>query len=326
MREDMASLMIKEDDFRGVVESTIEPWVEKEFVKGHFTSFDNTKLAYYYIVNPKEKASVVMCHGYCEFFPKYYELAYIFYNMGYSVFFVEHRGYGFSERAVPELDYVYVRDYDDYVEDFHEYMKQIVTKESKSKQYVLFAHSMGGCISTLFMEKYLNYFKCAILSSPMHEMKLGKFKPWQVELISGICGVFGQDKKLASGQKRFDGVNVWEKSSSMSKARYDYQFDKRLSVPEYTTYGGTFAWAKASVRASKKCLRNAAVIETPILLLEAGNDRLVDNEGHRKFVDMTHNTTYKIFPESKHELFNATQDIREEYFEEIFNYLDEILE
>ena len=79
-------------------------------------------------------------------------------------------------------------------------MKQIVTKESKSKQYVLFAHSMGGCISTLFMEKYLNYFKCAILSSPMHEMKLGKFKPWQVELISGICGVFGQDKKLASGQ------------------------------------------------------------------------------------------------------------------------------
>ena len=41
---------------------------------------------------------------------------------------------------------------------------------------------------------------------------------------------------------------------------------------------------------------------------------------------MTKNTTYKIFPESKHELFNATQDIREEYFEEIFNYLDEILE
>lgn len=326
MREDMKSLIIKEEDFRKLMDETVEPWVDKEFTTGHFTSYDKTKLAYYYIVNPNEKASIVISHGYCEFFPKYYELAYIFYNMGYSVFFVEHRGYGFSDRAVPQLDYVYVKDYSEYVDDFHEYMEQIVKKNSKTDKYVLFAHSMGGCIASLFLEKYKGYFDAAVLSSPMHMMKLGQFKPWQVLLIGNICKFFGQGKRLASGQKRFDGINVWEKSSSMSKARYDYQFDKRLAVPEYTTYGGTFAWATASIKATNRCLKDAPKIDTPILLLEAGNDRLVDNEGHRKFVDLTHNTTYKIFPESKHELFNAPDYIREEYYDEIFNYLDKIFE
>ena len=95
---------------------------------------------------------------------------------------------------------------------------------------------------------------------------MGKFKPWQVKLVSNICALFGQSKKLASGQKRFDGINVWEKSSSMSKARYDYQFDKRLSVPEYTTYGGTFAWAKASVKATSKCMKNASLNHDSMLI------------------------------------------------------------
>lgn len=326
MRQDLSPLMIKEDDFRKVMEDTIEPWVDKEFTKGHFSSYDGTKLAYYYVINPNEKASVVMCHGYCEFFPKYYELAYIFYNMGYSVFFVEHRGYGFSERAVTQLDLVHIDSYSQYVDDFHEFMEQVVTKNSKTKDYVLFAHSMGGCISTLFLEKYKNYFKCAVMSSPMHKMVLGKFKPWQVTTIGDLCKLFGQGKKLASGQKRFDGINVWEKSSSMSRARYDYQFDKRLAVPEYTTYGSTFSWASASVKAAKKCVKDAGLIDTPVLLLEAGKDTLVDNEGHRMFVERTSNTTYKKYPESKHEIFNALEEIREEYFEDVFGYLDDILE
>ncbi len=326
MRDDLSPLMIPEEDFREFTEKQIEPWIEKEFITGKFESFDSTKIAYYYAVNPDEKASVVMSHGYCEFFPKYYELAYIFYNMGYSVFFVEHRGYGFSDRVVPELDHVYVKSYDQYVEDFREYMDQIVKKQSKTKTYVLFAHSMGGCIASLFLEKYHDYFKCAVLSSPMHKMVLGSFKPWQVELISGIMKLTGNERKIVPGQREFDGINVWEKSSSLSKARYDYQFDKRLSVPEYTTYAGTYAWTRASLHGSKKCLKDASNVTTPILLCEAGKDALVDNEGHRIFVERTGTTTYKIYPESKHELFNATPDIRNEYFEDVFNYIDKMLE
>ena len=63
MREDIAKLLISEADFREFAENTIEPWIDKDFTKGKVTSFDGTRLAYYYNVNPDEKASIVMCHG-----------------------------------------------------------------------------------------------------------------------------------------------------------------------------------------------------------------------------------------------------------------------
>ena len=40
---------------------------------------------------------------------------------------------------------------------------------------------------------------------------------------------------------------------------------------------------------------------------------MVDNDGHTSFVAATDNTTLRAFPESKHEIFNATPEIREEY-------------
>ena len=325
MRDDIASIIINEEDFRDVAENTIEPWVEKDFTKGKFISYDGTKLAYYYNINPDEKASIVMCHGMGEFFPKYYEMAYYFYNMGYSVFFIEHRGFGFSDRAVEQLDHIYVKSYSEYVDDFREYMDKIVTKESNTKNYILFAHSMGGCIGTLFLEEYPEYFKAAILNSPMHKMNLGQFKPWQVKIICGLATTFGKGNDVVPGQREFDGVNVWEKSSSISKARYDYQFDKRLAVPEYTTYAGTHAWTRASLKAANKCLANAGKIKIPVLLCEAGLDTLVDNDGHTSFVAATDNTTLRAFPESKHEIFNATPEIREEYLNVVFDYIDSVL-
>lgn len=65
---------------------------------------DGTRLRSYAAVNPEEKASIVMIHGFCEFFGKYHETAWRFYQEGYSVFFVELRGHGASGRNLPYGD------------------------------------------------------------------------------------------------------------------------------------------------------------------------------------------------------------------------------
>lgn len=321
-KEKINSLMIQEVDFRKTMEEKVEPWVKAEFTTGKFESYDGTKIAYYYNVNPEEKATVVIVHGFGEFFPKFYEMAYYFYHMGYSVFFLEHRGYGYSDRAVPEYDHIYVKSYDEYVLDLKEYMDQIVMKESKTKKCYLFSHSMGGCISSLFLEEYQNYFEKAVLSSPLHKMDFGGFKEWQVKMLAGFSKILGWNNKIIPGQREFDGINVWEKSSSVSKARYDYQFDKRLEIKEYQTYGGTYAWVRATLKATDKCLENASKIEIPLLLCEAGKDTLVDNLGHEMFVKQAKNVQYEKFPESKHEIFNGADDVRDDYFERVFAFLD----
>lgn len=70
----------------------------------------------------------------------------------YSVFFIEHRGHGFSDRAdcIHEWDRVYVKDYGEYVQDMHEFMEQVVKKHSLTHKYYLYAHSMAVPLEPCF--------------------------------------------------------------------------------------------------------------------------------------------------------------------------------
>lgn len=68
---------------------------------------------------------------------------------------------------------------------------------------MLFAHSMGGCVGALYLEKYPETFKKAVLSSPMMRMAL---EP-RLKVARPLCLVqkaLHRAKRLAIGQERFD--------------------------------------------------------------------------------------------------------------------------
>ena len=93
-------IFIKEKDFAEAMEGKVLPFLKGKIKEGYFKTFDGLKLHYEMLINPEEKAAIVMSHGYCEFTTKYAETMYYFYQMGYSVFIVEHRGDGFSAESV----------------------------------------------------------------------------------------------------------------------------------------------------------------------------------------------------------------------------------
>ena len=314
---------IMEVDFDDRLQNEILPWVEKTLKDDYFYSEEGVRMHYYHAVHPQERAAIVISHGFCEFAQKFFEIMYYFYEMGYSVFFVEHRGHGFSQRFVEEYDRVYVKSYDEYVSDFHAFMEQIVTKESVTKEYILFAHSMGGTVGTLYMEEHPEYFKKAVLSAPMMEMNFRGFPMWQVRLLMVVSKVLRWDLKYVPGQHGFDNINRHETSSSASKARYDYQFKCRQTVPQYTTYGGTYAWTRASIKAIKKLHKNVDKIQVPVLLFQAGLDGMVSPGGQNAFAENTKNTKFVRFDQSKHEVFNATDEIIAKYYPMIFEFLEE---
>ena len=179
------AVLISDEDFAARLEDTIKPWVAEHLQEEYFTSFDGTRIHTHYAIHPKEKASIVISHGFCEFAGKFHEVMYYMYEMGYSVFFIEHRGHGFSDRAdcIHEWDRVYVKDYGEYVQDMHEFMEQVVKKHSLTHKYYLYAHSMGGAIGTLFLEKYPEVFERAVLSSPMLQVNFGKNPTWLVKVL-----------------------------------------------------------------------------------------------------------------------------------------------
>ncbi len=313
---------IGEDDFLSTMQTENEAWLRNSVTQGTHRSFDGTRLNYYKTTPEKPKATVVIVHGMAEFFPKYREYMWYLYQWGFEVFFLEQRGFGHSEGKCPEHDVIYIDSYDTYVEDLHGFIKEKVIPVSGGRPLFMIAHSMGGCIGTLYLEQHPKTFNAAILSSPMLKMKGVDFPPAVVELISLYANITGQKKKLAPNQKHFNPNPEFVGSSTQSRARFDYQLQFRRDDPDYQMTGASFGWAMASLRATKKLMENASHIHIPITLMAAGDDHLVETSAFRTFKARVPQLNIHEYEYARHELFNSDERSRRRYFRDVLNTLD----
>jgi lysophospholipase len=82
----------------------------------------------------------------------------------------------------------------------------------------------------------------------------------------------------------------------------------------------------ASLRAVRKLHKNAKLVDTPVLLFQAGNDKTVKPGGQKRFAKKSKNTKLVVITDSKHEIYNGNDIIRKEYYHKIFSFLDKQLE
>ncbi len=311
-----------EGDFLPAMEGANLAWREESVKSGDLKTPDGLSLRYYYAIPEHPKAAVTIIHGFCEFFIKYHELAWYLYRSGFVVFFLEQRGHGYSEGKLSEPDVVYIDRYETYTADQKQFLDQVVFPRTEGLKKLLLAHSMGGAVGTLFLETYPQYFEAAILSSPMLRMKAGHYPPPAVAMLRLYAKLSGKTKKIAPGQHHFSGVPSFETSSSLSKARYEYQFNARLADMHYQTYGASFAWAAASLSATNRLLKKAGQIRIPVTMLTAGEDHLIDPEGYQIFLEKVPQTKRIHYETARHELFNADDDNRRKYFSDLLETLD----
>lgn len=300
------------------LEEVIKPWIEEHAVNEKITSADGVELNTYYVLNPHSDTAIVMVHGFCEFFGKYHELFYRFFHEGFSVFFLELRGYGKSGNTRSYEDHrVTVGSFSEYVEDLHAFMIKSVSVHAPCLFHVLYSHSMGGAVSALYLEKYTDDFVCAILSSPMMEIDYGKIPDAAVAAAGVYSDTVDNDDQYAPGQHAFTGRYDFENSSALSRERYDYQFRQRLADPDYRTWGGTWSWAKAARRASRKAVRQAGRIQIPVLVFQAENDSLVRPDGQKSFCRRAPHAVLVQVKDTKHEIYASSDPVIERYIEDI---------
>ncbi len=303
------------------METVVKPWLQSTVKEGDVLSFDGIRLHYYYAIHPEEKATLVFSHGFCEFFGKYHEMIYRFYQQGFSVFFLEYRGHGKSERVLTfEDNRVIVSSFDEYKQDLEYFMEKAVRKLSATKKYLLFAHSMGGAVASLYMEDHPDDFTCAVLSSPMLKMTFGKVPDPLINAMGIYSRAANKDTEFAPHQHPFTGEYQFERSSCLDEERYQYQFELRKSDPDYQTWGATVIWVAAAKKGSEKALRNVGAIRTPILLCQAGLDTMVDNDGQNQFAEKSPYVSLVRYENSKHELYNAAEETREKYYHDILKF------
>lgn len=288
--------------------------------EGYFKGENNVDIYYEKYCVCNEKGRIVISHGFSECLEKYNELIYYFTQDGYSVYAIEHRGHGRSGYlGKRHKSQVNVEKFEYYVEDLKTFLDEIVIE--KGVDLYLYAHSMGGGIGTLFLEKYSGYFKKAILSAPMMEINTGKYSKRMSYLISVIYKVIGKGDNFIIGQGAFDGAYNLNEAGSSNKHRYENHLNQLRSDEVIQRGGGSFNWINESLKATNTMLeeRNIKKIDIPILLFQAGRDTFVKDDGHNRFCEKASNCKKIRIENAKHELFMENDEI-------LFMYLDKIKE
>ena len=315
-----------EDDFLSAMDRENRIWREKYVTNGGFTARDGIRLNYYLAEKKNPKGIVVLLHGYCEFWGKYHEFAWYLWQAGYRVYFLEQRSHGHSEGKQPNPGIVPIDNFYTYTDDLKEFMDQIVLPYAADLPRFLLAHSMGGAVSALFLGTWPGYFTGAILSSPMLKMHADDLNPAMIAEMKLAMTIEHKEKDYFPGMHDFIRTPEYDTSESLSRARYDYAFKLRLAEPDYQTSGASYGWVVAGVEVRKLILDSADRITIPITLMQAEKDSLVDASGFDDFMEKVPQARKIFFKNSKHEIFNAGDEVRIRYFRDVLDQLESMIQ
>lgn len=230
------------------------------------------------------KAVIVMVHGAAEHHGRYRWLIEMWRSNGLHVVMGDLPGQGTTTRRRGHIN------------SFDDYMKEIKNWVQEAEKYqlpiFLLGHSMGGLAIIRTLQEYELQVEAVLLSSPC--IGLVEYPPkgleWMTNALNYLCPMMLFDSKL-SVQKATRNKEVQELDSN------DTLYVTKVSV----------RWYHELRKAMKLSTINIAKLPNiPVLLMQAGDDKIVDKTVVREWFDKLsiHEKTYKEWPGLYHEIFN----------------------
>lgn len=258
-------------------------WKQRE--EDEFIGVENVPIRYVRFISAKHDRVILLCPGRIESYVKYPELAYDLFHCGYDVIIIDHRGQGRSGRLLKDSHRGHVEDFEHYVDDLETlYLKEIVARHY-AHRFAL-AHSMGGAILTLMLARQPEAFDAVALASPM----FGIFLPMPVWMANRILAWAEKRPALRDGYAI--GTGKWRARpfgiNELTHSRERYRRNLRFYAddPGLRVGGPTYHWVREGMSAGQSILSKAKAISTPLLLLQAGADKVVDNQAQNLFCQL----------------------------------------
>jgi len=247
-----------------------------------FTGVGNVIIRYVRFVSPQHDKVILICPGRIESYMKYPELAYDLFHCGYDVVIIDHRGQGRSGRLLQDSHRGHVEVFSHYVDDLETlYLKEILSRHYR-RRYAL-AHSMGGAIMTLMIVRQPTAFDAVVLVSPM----FGIFLPMPMWMANRILDWAEKRPTFRDGYA--PGTGKWRpRPFVLNQLTHSYERYRRnlrfyVDDPQLRVGGPTYHWVREGLLAGQSILNKAKEISTPLLLLQAGDDKVVDNRAQDLF-------------------------------------------
>jgi lysophospholipase len=289
---------------------------------GTLTGVGGIQLHYHVQRAPDAKGAVVLLPGRTEAVMKYAEVMFDLVGQGYSVYALDHRGQGESQRMLPNRSKGYVEFFEDYVTDLQIFLDVVVLPESPPKLFLL-AHSMGGAVSVLHAAKHPGTFDAIALSAPMLDISTGAFPaPVAAALSLTSCSTSaGTDYAVGSGD--YSKETDFEKNSvTRSEARWALKIQQIEDFPVIQMGGVTYRFVCESLRACNRAQQSGALNPVPTLLMQAGADTIVLPQAQAKYCAEAPGCQLSRFEGAKHELLMEQDATRNEALSQVVRFFN----
>lgn len=234
--------------------------------------------------NHTPRAQVLLVHGLGEHMGRYNQVAFALQSAGFAVQGYDHVGHGLSSGVRGDIATPH-----QLVDDLAAVVADIQHHKPRSEPLILLGHSMGGLVVARALAEKACSADAAVLSSPA----FGAFtNPVQKLLLATLPRVLPH-LRVGNGLKL-----EWlaRDAKAVRAYREDRLVHDRISA-------GLAAWI---INEGEKAVQQAALWDTPALLIYAGQDHLVDPQGSAAFAKAAPEQVLQAqcFNVMYHEIFN----------------------
>lgn len=255
------------------------------------------------------RGSVVLSPGRTEPIEKYFEVVEMLRARGFAVLVHDWRGHGLSVRLLPDRRLGHAAGHADFMIDFQQLLAAFEGR--LPKPWIALGHSMGGCLTLLALATGETRFSAAILTAPMLGLQTGAIpRPVAraVAILARLLGRAGAPAVKAGAAPTPFEANIL----THDRARYERNEALVAAHPDLALGPPTWGWLDFAFRATSVLAKGAGVprIITPLTVLAAGEERLVDNAAIHRVTARIPGCRLVEVPAAYHEILQETDAIQ----------------
>jgi lysophospholipase len=258
--------------------------------------------------------SVIVSPGRTEFIEKYLEVASELVGRGYTVLVHDWRGQGLSTRLLPDRLKGHAAGYEAFVADHGALLDAF--EDRLPGPWIGLSHSMGGCLTAMALAKGETRFSACMFSAPM--WGIAGLPQGVAHAVASAMSLLGRSNDYAFGAHDPYSILYDTERLTHDRVRYDRTRAQILALRDLALGGITWGWIKSSFDALDWLHRAREVtqIKTPMVVLIAGEEKIVDNKGSALVCRRVPTARCIEVAGAYHEILMETDDIRAVFWRE----------
>ncbi len=263
------------------------------------------------------RGTVVLLTGRGEFIEKYAtEVVGELRTRGWAVMALDWRGQGLSDRPLADRGKGHIDNFTTYMADLRAFLDEVVVP-SAPRPVMALCHSMGAHIAMRELaENGPGPFSAGVLVSPMTGLRREAMLRSVLMLMPEMPAV---EERYLFGTGPFILLAREFHSNFVThdERRYRFTDDWFSADPRLILGGPTLGWGRQAARSMTAALAPGYLerIELPLLLMTAGEDRLVDPRTHGPVAARLRRGEHFTIASARHEIMMETDDLRALFWE-----------